>query len=232
MHKVNVEWRIDNSEQPAMLEIMQACQLTIDTNAEIKLIVEFDRVAIAVDGEIYWCDKNDKWHQNILYTVKYDNSALAKALALRPGMKILDATAGFGRDAFTMSVLRASVVAIEKNPIIAAMLMWTTREMSSLNAMYGDHAAIITTNNWDGIYFDFMFDKNNRKSKSHQGMEIIAKIASKESITSDTWHNAIAHSKRVVVKRPKNKLVLAITQKPNHSITTKTVCFDVYLGDL
>jgi len=52
------------------------------------------------------------------------NQAIAKAIGLKHShnIKVLDATAGLGRDAFVLASLGCSVTLIEQSPIIAALL--------------------------------------------------------------------------------------------------------------
>src|SRR5690606_23122611 len=49
---------------------------------------------------------------------------VARAVGLKPGIypKVLDATAGLGRDAFVLAALGCEVVMLERSPIIAALL--------------------------------------------------------------------------------------------------------------
>lgn len=48
---------------------------------------------------------------------------LARAVGLAAGaLSVLDATAGLGRDAFTLASLRCAVTAVERSPVLAALL--------------------------------------------------------------------------------------------------------------
>lgn len=216
-------------------EILAACGIVHDATADLRLIIEPMRAGVKIDNSIVYCDFNDAWHQNITYTIKIENSALARAINIYPGIRILDATAGLGRDAFTLSVLKANVCALERHPILAFMLMYAARSMHNLNVVNINHNDEIGRQKWDCIYFDFMFEKKNRNAKANQGMELIASLAETELLPFKIWQAAIRSSKRIVVKRPKKQMSLpieAFNVKPNHTISTKNICFDVYLGEL
>lgn len=218
-----------------MLEIMKDCQIVHDEKSELKLIIEFDRAGIMLDSCEYFCDFNDKWHQNLASTIKPSNSALARACGVKAGMNILDATAGFGRDSFTLAMLKANVTAIEQHPLVASLLMYAAKDMQNLSVICNNHINIIGAKTWDVIYFDFMFSKNNRNAKANQGIELLSELSEQKELPEKIWQTALATATKVVIKRPNQKSKIPVAfelPKPNHSIKTKTVSFDVYLGGL
>ncbi len=57
------------------------------------------------------------------YSVRAGGSRLLfRAIGVRPGLRVIDATAGLGRDAFLLTCSGCDVTAIERSPILAAML--------------------------------------------------------------------------------------------------------------
>ena len=232
MFKVCCDWRIE--ENQAVLELMQACKITHEPQAEITLIIEHDRMGINYKNNEFFCDFHDAWHQNITYTINLNNCPLARALNLKPQSKILDATAGFGRDAFTLAVLQANITAIERHPLAALMLMYSARNMPNLNVVHNDHKQIIGQEPMDSIYFDFMFEKKHRRAKSNQGIELLVELVTSDPLPQAVWEAALATSKRVVIKRHRQQKQVPVIgiKPPNHTISTKTVCFDIYLGKL
>lgn len=215
--------------------MLESCGINHNEQADIELVIEPGKAGIKTNNNIVFCDFNDSWHQNITYTIKLDNCALARAIGLYQGIKVLDATAGLGRDAFTLAVLKADIFAIEKHPLLAFMLMYAAKDMANIKVKNTNYANVVGIESWDCIYFDFMFAKKSRTAKANQGMELIASLAEPEILSEEIWFKAIQTCKKVVVKRPKSQKVLPIAcanLKPNHTISTKNISFDVFIGKL
>lgn len=233
MYEVSCIWHITESEKLLFREIMHKNRISEIADGMILLEVSYDKVTIKTLDCSFCCDFKDSWHQNILYTVNYDNSPLARAINTKLNHKILDATAGFGRDTYTLAALGKTIYAIEQHPVVALVLEWACKDILNITVKNADSNNIIGLSEWDAIYFDFMFEKSNRKAKSNQGIELLAKMVETQLLSLKTWTNALESSNRVVIKRPVNCIGLPIDfdiGKPNHTIKAKTVCFDVYLG--
>lgn len=172
------------------------------------------------------------------------HEALGQAIGIGRGIRtVVDATAGLGRDAFLLATLGCSVRAVERNPIVAALLadglararrhpaVATTVERIAL--VEGDAIAeldaIATTGGVDAVYLDPMFPDRGKAAlskKDAQGLQAIV----------DDAHDAVdllararaAANRRVVVKRPRTAPPIA--EPVSHARVGRSVRFDVYLA--
>lgn len=233
MFKVRCDWQVEQSEKDLMQSFMNKCSVIEEDNSMQTLIIEENRTGLLLGDKTFWCDFNDSWHQNILKTLNIKNSNLARALNLPKNKNILDATAGFGRDAFCIALLGANVLALEQHPLIALMLMWSAKKINNLNVKYQNHNQELGLKVWDVIYFDYVFEKTKRKSKAKQNIELISQLSQNNLISENLWQLALKSCKRIVVKRPTKETNINFLKniKPNHSIKNKTTCFDIYLGE-
>ncbi len=165
------------------------------------------------------------------------NQGLIKACKPQNSLKIIDATAGFGRDAFILACLGAEVVMLEKSPILAALLIdglarleHKAPDFCKLSLIYSDAIQYITDlkpeNIPDVIYIDPMHPTRKKKALVKKEMQILQSILGPDNNAEQLLIAALSKAKqRVVVKWPQRELPL---RKPNYSINGKTVRFDVY----
>lgn len=164
------------------------------------------------------------------------------AAAAKP--RICDATAGFGSDAVMALSLGCEVVAIERSPLVAKVLMDGVQRAARQNLELKQLFARLQVIEGDAIeklgklqprpdvvYLDPMFDKPKKKSKSPKSMQLLQELLgtppSKEE--EERLFNAAFEVclNRVVVKRP----LKAPALRPNatHSFKGQSVRYDVYL---
>lgn len=174
--------------------------------------------------------------------------AIAKAIGLKgqPSLRVLDATAGLGRDAFVLASLGCTVDMIERSPVVAALLCdglhraeqhpelasWLPQSMQ-LN--YGVATELLA--NWRGekpdvVYLDPMFPHRKKAAAVKKEMRLFQQLLGPDQDADALLAPALKLAdKRVVVKRPSGAPYLS-EQKPDIEYTGKANRFDVYLTHL
>lgn len=168
----------------------------------------------------------------------------ARAIGIKnKALKVIDATAGLGRDTFFLACLGCEVRAIEKNPILMALLEDGYHRGLS-NADVGKiladkvrlvHADAIEyfknlkpSDRPDVIYIDPMFPEKKKTALSPKEMQTLQALIGTDEDPLPLLEAALqTATSRVIVKRPlKSKQV-----KPgvSHSYTGKSVRYDLYL---
>jgi 16S rRNA (guanine1516-N2)-methyltransferase len=170
------------------------------------------------------------------------NENLARALGLKNHKpdKIIDATAGLGRDSFIIASLGISVTMIERSPIINVLLHDAmARAASDLNIQpiiqrmhlqQGNATELLTTiERADVIYIDPMFPKRSKSALVKKDMQIFHDLIGHDPEDYQLLNVALTCAvKRVVVKRPKLAAPLA-NLTPNYSVKGNSSRFDIYL---
>ncbi|MGH8457076.1 MAG: class I SAM-dependent methyltransferase [Stenotrophobium sp.] len=169
---------------------------------------------------------------------------LARAIGLQKihGLTVLDATAGLGRDGYTLAALGAQVTMCERHPQILALLRDAQRlalldETSAIVArririQEGDALAIINaalSGNWDVIYLDPMYPHRGKSALPQKEMQLFRDLTAGDPDADALLAPALACArKRVVVKRPLKAPWLA-GREPSLSLKGTQARFDVYL---
>ncbi|MEE4109902.1 MAG: class I SAM-dependent methyltransferase [Halieaceae bacterium] len=173
------------------------------------------------------------------------NELLGRAVGWRAARPpaVLDATAGFGRDAFTLADLGCRMLLCERDPLMARLLAaciedargadaWLADVASRLDLVHGDARELEPgrLEDVDTIYLDPMFTAPRRALPGKE-MQVLAALLGSEVEASDddqllAW--ALAQDvRRVVVKRPRRAPPLG-QRKPGHQLTGRAIRFDVY----
>ncbi|HDY86092.1 hypothetical protein LCGC14_0855980 [marine sediment metagenome] len=171
---------------------------------------------------------------------------LAKAIGLKKGANptVIDATAGFGRDAFVLANLGCKVTLIERNPLIAALLNDALQRAGN-NLDIVDVIARMTLINHDAttylgsleqafypdvIYMDPMYPSRDKSALVKKDMRLLHQLAGPDTDSEQLLTIARTTAlKRVVVKRPKSAPFVG-DQKPTTSIESKNTRYDVYIN--
>lgn len=174
---------------------------------------------------------------------------LAKAIGLKKGANptVIDATAGFGRDAFVLANLGCKVTLIERHSLIATLLEDALRRasdnpelveviirMSLINRDAIDHIKMLDTIEStlcpEVIYMDPMFPTRGKSALVKKNMRLLHQLAGPDTDSEQllTVARTIA-LKRVVVKRPKSAPFVG-NHKPTTSIESKNTRYDVYIN--
>lgn len=167
---------------------------------------------------------------------------LAKAVGLKQGQNpsVIDATAGFARDAFVLASLGCEVTMLEQNPIMAALLAdalaraavdTTIAEITCRMQLHNYNAIRFLTENSitaDVIYLDPMYPTREKSALVKKDMQLLHQLAGADTDSAELLTVAREKAgKRVVVKRPKGAEFVGL-QKPAASIQSKNTRFDIY----
>jgi len=173
---------------------------------------------------------------------------IGRALGLKGGvLRIVDATAGLGRDAFLMACLGCHVTMIERNPVIGAILQDGLRRgvvdrdaavqeiVSRMSLVMGDAREtlqrIFEAGRPDVVYVDPMHPPRQKSAAVKKELRICRKIVGDDADAVELLAAARSvATKRVVVKR--SKLAEPISPDVSTSYMGRSVRYDVYMTDL
>ena len=164
---------------------------------------------------------------------------IAKAVGLnkRADIRVFDATAGLGRDAFVLATLGCDVTLFERVPFVRALLE------SGLNAaryheevddiMARMKLAPATLAEYEGeadvVYLDPMYPHTEKSAAAKKEMAFFRDLIGHDGDADALLPLALAKANyRVVVKRPKGAPYLN-DQNPTYQLDGKSGRFDVYV---
>ncbi|HZJ95773.1 MAG TPA: class I SAM-dependent methyltransferase [Thiopseudomonas sp.] len=168
---------------------------------------------------------------------------IAKAVGIQPGVRprVLDATAGLGRDAFVLACLGCHVHMLERHPVVAALLADGLRRaeldaqvaeiVQRMPLQVGD--AIELMKNWAAqvpqvIHLDPMFPSRDKSALVKKEMRLFQPLVGGDDDAPELLAAALAlASHRVVVKRPRKAPAIAGVA-PSYSLDAKSSRYDIY----
>lgn len=169
---------------------------------------------------------------------------IIKAIGIKGSLvkpKILDTTAGQGRDSFILASLGCNITLLERNKVIYLLLKNAVDNaknndelkniVKNMTIINQDSVEFLENNNdfFDVIYVDPMFPKSNKSRLVKKDMQIFREIVGNDLDSSKILDSALkSNTKRVVVKRM-NKSNFLDNKKPNFSIKGTSIRFDVYI---
>ncbi len=169
---------------------------------------------------------------------------LARACGLhRDGpLRVLDATAGLGRDAVVLAGLGCHVTLLERSPAIAALLQ-DGLERAGAHAKFsawlnqrvhfqpGDAIAFMQaspTPAHDVVYLDPMYPSRDKTALAKKEMRVLRELAGDDADADKLLQTALGYAgRRVVVKRPPRAECLT-GRAPDHQWTGNRARYDVY----
>lgn len=168
---------------------------------------------------------------------------VARAIGLqktRKPLKVLDATAGLGQDAFVLAGLGCEVVLAERSPIIHAVLR-DGLERASLNTVVAPVMArmhLVLENSleamatlaagMDVIYLDPMFPHRGKAALVKKEMQVFQQVVGGDEDAPALLRAALAAEPcRVVVKRPRKAPSIEGIE-PTTRIEGKSSRYDIY----
>lgn len=168
---------------------------------------------------------------------------IAKAVGVQSGIRprILDATAGLGRDAFVLATLGCEMQLIERQPVIAALLedglarAARAPEVADIVARMQLRTgnAIELMRQWSGappqvIYLDPMFPHRDKSALVKKEMRLFRPLVGDDPDAPALLEAALAlASHRVVVKRARKAPAIE-GPKPGYSLEGKSSRYDIY----
>ncbi|QWA27524.1 class I SAM-dependent methyltransferase [Pseudomonas sp. RC3H12] len=168
---------------------------------------------------------------------------IAKAVGIAQGVRprVLDATAGLGKDAFVLASLGCEMTLIERQPLIAALLedgLARARGDAEIGPIVA-HMQLLTGNAiermraWEGeapqvIYLDPMFPHRDKSALVKKEMRVFRPLVGDDLDAPALLEAALAlATHRVVVKRPRKAPIIE-GGKPSHSLEGKSSRYDIY----
>jgi len=171
---------------------------------------------------------------------------LIRAIGLKGGAPptVIDGTGGLGRDCFILAVAGCRVLVFEREPVIAALLsdglkralihpetseiaqricLTACDTVTALLEMQQSEQRV------DVVYLDPMFPERRKSARVKKELQMLQMLTTFESSPEHLLTAALeTATKRVVVKRPL-KAPCLVGRSPSHSLTGKTIRFDVYI---
>lgn len=172
------------------------------------------------------------------------NQPLAKAAGVKSGYRptVLDATAGFGEDAFVLASLGCMITMIERSEVIWALLadaISRCRKNEAVQKVFDRHVTLKladsidylnnTENSYDTVFLDPMYPSMPKSPLNKQKMRMLRELVGNDSDGAELLTAALlrAHN-RVAVKRPARARHLD-GRKPSFIISSKSSRYDIYL---
>lgn len=162
---------------------------------------------------------------------------IRKGEAYRP--RVLDATAGLGEDAWLLAAAGCEVVAVERQPVIAALLRDALARVADraaagritvVTAEAREAVARAADEAPDVVYLDPMFPGSaKRKTAERKPMRVLRLLVGEDADADELLEPALRTARRrVVVKRPTRAAPLA-GRKPTVTHEGRGFRFDVYV---
>lgn len=246
------------------LEITKKGQDNVSTlSAEI--LAELTPAFHPEENRFVWDGKKFYWHdleagqleidffsKKMRYRMQHLNKAqepLLRALGWKSTEKkrVLDLTAGLGRDSLLLFFAGFDVVMFERNPVLQILLQNAINALpaedftQTLTLAKEDSIRYLSSieklsrgqlpeNFADVIYMDPMYPDRKKSALVKKELRIIRHLVGADMDSEQLLTLAIDSAvTRVVVKRPKGAEYVA-DLKPNHSVESPNTRFDVYLG--
>lgn len=170
---------------------------------------------------------------------------LARAVGLhkKPGIRVIDGTAGLGRDGFTLAALGAEVIMLERHPKVAALLLDAQRRaLDSEDAALRAAAARCTVIqaeaiDWlshsgvraDAIHLDPMYPGDGKSALPQKAMQLLRDLTGGDADAGALLSAALGGAApRVAVKRAAKAPWLG-DRKPDAELRATQARYDLYL---
>lgn len=174
---------------------------------------------------------------------------IAKAVGVRAGVypRVLDATAGMGKDSFVLATLGCELTMIERSPVVHVLLqdglqralefareqdaelLQVINRMQLLGQDSRTYLESLTPAQFpDVIYLDPMFPERQKTADVKKEMAAFHSVVGKDEDADALLPQALTHvNYRVVVKRPR-KAPFLNNQTPSYQLEGKSSRFDIY----
>ena len=167
---------------------------------------------------------------------------IAKAVGVQPGIrpKVLDVTAGLGRDAFVLATLGCEITLIERSPVVYELLASALREaqysevaevvarMQLHNASAASYLQTGAGHLADVIYLDPMYPPREKSALVKKEMRAFHALVGADEDAGALLPLAMERARcRVVVKRPRLGEPLGELE-PSLQLSGKSARYDIY----
>ena len=236
---VNISQSVYQLLQTALI-ISQINYKIVDDDLPIdKLYIDNNNLILSVGGSIEF--NCDYYYNQVILTRLGKKNLLSRLInqqqKLSPDLTVLDMFAGFGSDGFMFLSHNCEVTAIEVNPYIFLVLsyfntLYYQQFQQKMTLHYYDcYQWLLHKNNDFNIYYlDPMFN-SNKKSLPRKSMQVIAYFSrfNDRDIIVDLFD--FIKNSTVIVKRDNKQPPIAFSKKikPNFSLSSKLIRFDLYL---
>lgn len=224
------------AQQLQAQQLAEHLQYRLDKDAHSCLYVDVEKLALKIPGfSLLSADfATTTWLKRKSEGKK---QGLVRACKPAPGIKIIDATAGWGRDAAVLASFGAEVLMLERHPVMGCLLAdalqhrsGTDEKQLALALAVGDAHSILHDLGVDEypdiIYIDPMHPERNKSALVKKDMQALQHLVGVDEDALELIKMAITRVKqRVVVKWPQKREALL---KPEACIEGKTVRFDIY----
>jgi 16S rRNA (guanine1516-N2)-methyltransferase len=168
---------------------------------------------------------------------------LARAIGLhkQADLQVLDATAGLGRDAFTLAALGAHVTLVERQPLFVQLLQDARRRAlddpawrqvaARTTVVDGDAGTVLAdaAQTWDVVHLDPMYPHHSKQALPQKEMQLLRELTDGDPDADALLAPALARARlRVVVKRPLRAPHLA-GRSPAFQLEGTQARYDIYL---
>lgn len=210
--------------------------LVIDNQAKQQLLLTAEKLVLKLNdfSPLYADFSSSNWQKRRDAGKK---QGLVRACKPGAGLRIIDATAGWGRDAAILASFGAEVLMLERQPIVAALLADAlARQDEHSKAVLKLRLAPVDALSYltdlaeadfpDIIYIDPMHPERQKSALVKKDMQVLQQLIGADQDALALIELAKTRvMKRVVVKWPQQLPALV---KPTLSFPGKTVRFDVY----
>lgn len=168
---------------------------------------------------------------------------LAKAMGLRAGKtpKIVDATAGLGRDSFLLASLGAEVTMIERSDVMHGLLqegMARARQeggifgeiLSRMTLLHGDAKTVLPKLEAEAVLIDPMHPPRKNSALVKRELRQVREIVGTDEDSEALMRVALRHARqRVVLKWPAKAAPMPGIEPCSHQILGKSTRYDVFM---
>ena len=237
MHYITaVGYECDSLESQARA-LAEQLHFTLDKEASACLFVSVQRLALKIPHfSLLFADfSSAAWNKR---KGEGKKQGLVRACKPSKGLKIVDATAGWGRDAAVLASFGANVLMLERHSVMAALLEdalahRTETDKQQMHLCLEKSDAFSYLNNLseedypDIIYIDPMHPERSKSALVKKDMQVLQNMIGADEDALELIKLALLKVRsRVVVKWPqKTQPLLPATT----CIDGKTVRFDIYL---
>lgn len=174
---------------------------------------------------------------------------IAKAVGVKAGVypRVLDATAGMGKDSFVLATLGCELTMVERSPVVHLLLqdgllralefargqdnelLHVINRMQLLGQDSRTYLESLSVEQFpDVIYLDPMFPERQKTADVKKEMAAFHSVVGKDEDADALLTLALTHvNYRVVVKRPRKAPILN-NQTPSYQLEGKSSRFDIY----